>query len=66
VVGALLGWLLGLFDLMDPLVTAVWLALNGVVLGAVIGVVVGLLGYALIRGSGDSRPPAECAPNATT
>jgi hypothetical protein len=51
VVGALVGSLLGLFDLVTPTVPVAWLAVNAAILGAVLGAVTALLGYAFTHGS---------------
>ncbi|MGC5387576.1 general stress protein [Micromonospora chalcea] len=53
VLGALLGWLLGLFDLVNPLVSGALLALNGVIVGAVLGALLGLVGHAMTGGRRD-------------
>ncbi|GLZ40584.1 general stress protein [Actinokineospora sp. NBRC 105648] len=51
--GLLLGWIFGLFDLVNPLVAAFTLALYGLVFGAVIGAVMGVVCYASQRGRRD-------------
>lgn len=56
VLGALLGWLFGLFHWVDPLVPGPLLALYGAVLGAVAGGLLGLLDHALT--GGPVRTPA--------
>lgn len=48
--GALVGWLLGLFNVVDPLVASSWLAVNAALLGAVVGTAVSLLVYLVTRG----------------
>lgn len=55
VLGALLGWLLGLFNWVDPVVPGPLLALYGAILGAVAGGLLGLLDHALTGGL--VRPP---------
>jgi len=52
-VGVLVGWLFGVFDWFDPIVTAFWLALDGLWFGAIIGAIAGLLGHALSGGKRD-------------
>ncbi|MEH1127160.1 general stress protein [Micromonospora sp. CPCC 206061] len=51
--GALIGWFLGLFDLVDPLVAAFWLAASGALIGAFIGTALGLLVHAMTDGRRD-------------
>jgi|SRR3954452_1209241 hypothetical protein len=51
--GALLGWIFGLFDWADPVVSAFLLALYGLLIGAVIGAILGLIVYALQGGRRD-------------
>lgn len=51
--GALIGWIFGLFNWVEPLVSAVVLAAYGLVLGAIVGALVGLLIHALQRGRRD-------------
>ena len=53
VVGLLVGWLLGVFTLVEPLVPAIMLGLWGVVIGGVIGANAGLVGHALTGGRRD-------------
>jgi hypothetical protein len=50
VVGGLVGFVLGLFTFLEPVVSALALALWGVVIGAVAGTFVGAVGHALIPG----------------
>lgn len=52
-VGVLIGWLFGIFDWFDPIVTAFWLALDGLWFGAVVGAIAGLLAHALSGGRRD-------------
>ena len=52
VLGALFGWILGLFDLVN-LVSRMLLALYGAVAGAVLGAVLGLIAHALTGGRRD-------------
>jgi len=52
-VGVLIGWLFAIFDWFDPLVARGWLILDGLWFGAVVGLLAGLLGYALTRGRRD-------------
>ena len=50
VIGGLTGWLVGLVDLVTPSVATWWLTVNTAVLGAVLGAVTALVGYAATRG----------------
>jgi hypothetical protein len=52
-VGVLIGWLFGIFNWFDPIVSALWLALDGLWFGAIVGAIAGLLGHALSRGRRD-------------
>ncbi len=52
-IGAAVGWLLGLFAVGQPLASAIVLAIWGVVVGGVIGIVLGLIGHALSCGRRD-------------
>ena len=47
--GALIGWIFGLFDLINPLVASVVLVFYGLIIGAVLGLVM----HALQRGRRD-------------
>ena len=49
VVGALIGWIFGLFNWVEPLISALVLAGYGLVFGAIVGALFGLLVYALQR-----------------
>ena len=51
--GFLLGWLFGMFSFLNPLVSVVALALWGLILGAVIGTLAGVIGYAATGGQRD-------------
>jgi hypothetical protein len=51
--GFLIGWLFGLFDWFDPIISAFVLAINGLWFGAIVGAIVGLVAYALTRGRRD-------------
>ena len=53
VVGFLVGWLLGLFTLVDPRVSAIVLGLWALAIGAVIGASVALVGHAMTGGRRD-------------
>ena len=53
VVGALSGWIFGLFDWIDPVISALVLACYGILFGAVVGALFGLLVHALQRGRRD-------------
>ena len=47
------GWILGLFDLVNPLVSALLLAVYGAIIGAVGGAVLGMAAHALTGGRRD-------------
>lgn len=49
-IGALIGWILGLFNTIEPLNSAMVLASGGLITGAIVGLVFGLLVQALERG----------------
>jgi hypothetical protein len=53
VLGALFGWILGLFNLINPLVSALLLAVNGTIIGAVLGALLGLAAHTLTGGRRD-------------
>jgi len=53
VTGFLLGWLFGVLNFLNPLVSVVTLALWGLILGAVIGTLAGVIGYAATGGQRD-------------
>jgi hypothetical protein len=52
-IGVLVGWLFGLFNWFDPLVSAFWLALDGLWFGALVGALMGLLLHAVSGGRRD-------------
>ena len=52
-VGALIGWIFGLFNWIEPLISALVLAGYGLIFGAVVGALFGLLVHALQRGQRD-------------
>jgi hypothetical protein len=52
-VGALIGWIFGLFNWIDPVVSALVLAGYGVIFGAIVGALFGLLMHALQGGRRD-------------
>jgi hypothetical protein len=52
-IGVLVGWLFGLFDWSDPVVSALWLALDGLWFGALVGALMGLILHALSGGRRD-------------
>jgi hypothetical protein len=45
VTGLLIGWIFGLFNWIDPVVASLWLALDGLVFGAIVGAIFGALGH---------------------
>ena len=53
VTGLFLGWLLGLFNVVDPLVSAIGLAIWGLGFGAFVGALIGLITYAATGGRRD-------------
>jgi hypothetical protein len=53
VTGLFLGWLLGLFHIIEPLVSAIGLAIWGLCFGAFVGAVLGLIAYASTGGRRD-------------
>jgi hypothetical protein len=53
VIGLLIGWLFGLFNWFDPIVSAFWLALDGLWFGALVGAAMGLIAHALTGGRRD-------------
>jgi hypothetical protein len=52
-VGALIGWLFGLFNWVQPLIASITLAAYGLILGAVVGAIFGLIAHALQGGRRD-------------
>jgi uncharacterized protein YqgC (DUF456 family) len=53
VVGALVGWIFGLFNWVQPLVASLTLAAYGLIFGAVVGAIFGLVFHALQGGRRD-------------
>lgn len=51
--GALIGFVFGLFSLVDPLVSGLLLAFYGLIFGAMLGAVFGLVSHALSGGRRD-------------
>ena len=51
--GALIGWVFGLFDWIDPLRASLLLAFYGLVFGAILGGLLNLVVYAMQRGRRD-------------
>jgi hypothetical protein len=49
----LFGWLFGLFDWVNPVISGLLLALYGAIFGAVVGGLLGLVGHALTGGRRD-------------
>jgi uncharacterized protein YqgC (DUF456 family) len=52
-VGALIGWIFGLFNWIEPLISALVLAGYGLIFGAIVGALIGLLMHALQGGRRD-------------
>jgi hypothetical protein len=52
-VGLLVGWLFAVFNWFDPIVSSLWLVVDGLWFGALVGTVFGLLSHALTRGRRD-------------
>lgn len=61
-VGALIGWIFGLFNWIAPLISAFVLAGYGLVFGAVVGALFGLLAHATQRGRRDFRSTSGLRP----
>lgn len=53
VIGVLFGWLFGLFNWVDPVISVFLLALYGLLFGSVLGGVFGLIGHAFTGGRRD-------------
>jgi len=53
VLGALFGWVFGLFDWVNPVISGLLLAFYGLILGAILGGLFGLLGHAMTGGRRD-------------
>ena len=52
-IGLIFGFFLGLFNVVDPLVSAFFLGIVWLIYGAIIGLIVGLIGHALSGGQRD-------------
>jgi hypothetical protein len=52
-VGLLIGWLFAVFDWFDPIVRSVWLVVDGLWFGLVVGALMGLFMHMLLRGQRD-------------
>jgi uncharacterized membrane protein len=52
-VGVLIGWIFGLFNWLDPVVASLWLALDGLVFGAIVGALFGGLSHWGLQGKRD-------------
>jgi hypothetical protein len=62
VVGGLIGWLFWVFDWYAPIVSAAWLVVDGIWFGAIVGLIWGLIAYAVTGGRRDfSSVPAMVA-----
>jgi hypothetical protein len=51
--GLLIGWIFGIFNWVDPLITGLLLMIYGGIVGLVVGAIIGLVLYALQRGRRD-------------
>jgi hypothetical protein len=60
--GALIGWIFGLLNWVNPLIAGIVLACYGLAFGAVVGALVGLLLYALQRGRHNFRAVSSLQP----
>ena len=58
-IGALVGWLLPLFDIMTARMATPWVLVNAAILGAMLGAAVALLGQGLTRGQRWFSQPAN-------
>jgi hypothetical protein len=52
-VGVLIGWIFGIFNWIDPVVASLWLALDGLVFGAIVGALFGGLSHWAQHGKRD-------------
>jgi uncharacterized membrane protein len=52
-VGLVVGWLFGVFNWFNPIVSAFWLAVDGLWFGAVVGSLFGLITWLFMRGRRD-------------
>jgi hypothetical protein len=52
-VGVLIGWIFGLFNWLDPVVASLWLAVDGLVFGAIVGAMFGGLSHWAQHGKRD-------------
>ncbi|MCV7423094.1 glycine zipper family protein [Mycobacterium yunnanensis] len=62
IVGALIGWVFGLFNWIDPVLSAAVLACYGIVFGAIVGALFGLAMHALQRGRRDFHSVSAVRP----
>ena len=51
--GLLVGWLFAVFNWFDPIVSSLWLVVDGLWFGALVGTAFGLMSHALTRGRRD-------------
>jgi hypothetical protein len=61
--GALIGWIFGLFNWIQPLVASVLLAFYGLLFGVVVGALFGLVAHALQRGQRDFTAVSTVQPS---
>jgi hypothetical protein len=52
-VGLLIGWLFAIFDWFDPIVRSIWLVVDGLWFGMVVGALMGLFLHLMLRGQRD-------------
>jgi hypothetical protein len=53
IVGLLIGWLFATFNWVDPAIARVWLVIDGLWFGMIVGILIGLFTHALQRGRRD-------------
>jgi hypothetical protein len=61
--GVLIGWIFGIFNWIRPLETGLLLAFYGLIFGAIVGALFGLIAHALQRGQRDFTAVSVVAPS---